>query len=62
VEMTDYAVFIKMDHWLILYRILMSFVSFYKEYINTMFEKVHFMWYTICDYKIKKWISECFCL
>ena len=44
--MTDYAVFIKMDHWLILYRILMSFVSFYnfyKEYINTMFEKVHFM-------------------
>jgi len=43
VEMTDYAVFIKMDHWLILYRILMSFVSFYKEYINTMFEKVHFM-------------------
>lgn len=41
--MTDYDVFIKMDHWLILYRILMSFVSFRKEYINTMFEKVHFM-------------------
>ena len=45
--MTDYDVFIKMDHWLILYRILMSFVSFHKEYIkeyiNTMFEKVHFM-------------------
>lgn len=42
-EMTDYDVFIKMDHWLILYRILMSFVSFHKGYINTMFEKVHFM-------------------
>ena len=42
--MTDYAVFIKMDHWLILYRILMSFVSFRKEYINTSLKK-----FILCD-------------
>ena len=42
--MTDYDVFIKMDHWLILYRILMSFVSFRKEYINTSLKK-----FILCD-------------